>query len=185
MGCILVVLWWVVFWLCFDGLYCCSVLMSCILLVFWRVVFWLCFDRLFIGCILMGCILLVFWWAIFCLCFDVCILVSVLKGCILVVFCWVVFWFVILWVVYWLSFDRLYFACVFTGCIFVGVVKKKKRNAYSTNNTMKWCAVSCFLYSHIVVLYSLGPGTVFIRQNLTSVDVRFWRIKTVPALLGF
>ena len=29
---------------------------------------------------------------------------------------------------------------------------------------------------------SLRPGTVFIRQNLTSVDVRSWRIKTVPAL---
>ena len=26
--------------------------------------------------------------------------------------------------------------------------------------------------------------TVFIRQNLTSVDVRLWRIKTVPALRG-
>ena len=29
---------------------------------------------------------------------------------------------------------------------------------------------------------SFSAGTVFIRQNLTSVDVRFWRIKTVPAL---
>ena len=27
-----------------------------------------------------------------------------------------------------------------------------------------------------------SAGTVFIRQNLTSVDARFWRIKTVPAL---
>ena len=27
-----------------------------------------------------------------------------------------------------------------------------------------------------------SPGTVFRRQNLTSTDVRFWRIKTIPAL---
>ena len=33
--------------------------------------------------------------------------------------------------------------------------------------------------------YPLNPfsaGTVIRRQNLTSVDVRFWRLKTVPAL---
>ena len=33
--------------------------------------------------------------------------------------------------------------------------------------------------------FSIDPfsaGTVFTRQNLTSVDVRFWRIKMVPAL---
>ena len=29
---------------------------------------------------------------------------------------------------------------------------------------------------------SFSAGTVFISQNLTSVDVRFWRIKTIPAL---
>ena len=29
-----------------------------------------------------------------------------------------------------------------------------------------------------------SAGTVFIRQNLTSADVRFWRIMTVPALKG-
>ena len=28
----------------------------------------------------------------------------------------------------------------------------------------------------------VSAGIVFIRQNLTSVDVRFWRIKTIPAL---
>ena len=31
---------------------------------------------------------------------------------------------------------------------------------------------------------SFSAGIVFIRQNLTSTDVRFWRIKTVPALKG-
>ena len=30
--------------------------------------------------------------------------------------------------------------------------------------------------------YFFRAGIVFIRQNLTSTDVRFWRIKTVPAL---
>ena len=29
-----------------------------------------------------------------------------------------------------------------------------------------------------------SAGTVFIRQNLTSTDVRLWRIKTVPAMKG-
>ena len=39
------------------------------------------------------------------------------------------------------------------------------------------------------VMTQVGPqfnpfsaGTVFIRQNMTSVDVRFWRVKTVPTL---
>ena len=31
-------------------------------------------------------------------------------------------------------------------------------------------------------VYTFSSGTVFIRQNLTSADVRFWRIKTIPAL---
>ena len=31
---------------------------------------------------------------------------------------------------------------------------------------------------------SFGARTVFIRQNLTSTDVKFWRIKTTPALKG-
>ena len=30
-----------------------------------------------------------------------------------------------------------------------------------------------------------SEGTVFIRQNLTSVEVRFWSINTVPALEEF
>ena len=34
------------------------------------------------------------------------------------------------------------------------------------------------------MLYSFSAGPVFIRQNLPSTDVRFWRIKTVPALNG-
>ena len=32
------------------------------------------------------------------------------------------------------------------------------------------------------MFHSFSAGTVFIRQDLTSSDVRFWRIKTVPAL---
>ena len=31
---------------------------------------------------------------------------------------------------------------------------------------------------------SFSAGTFFRRQNLTSLDVRFWRLKTVPALKG-
>ena len=31
-------------------------------------------------------------------------------------------------------------------------------------------------------LNPFSAGTVFIRQNLTSVDVRFWRINTIPTL---
>ena len=44
--------------------------------------------------------------------------------------------------------------------------------------TMLW------VYGHYKYFNSFSAGTVFIRQNLTSVDVRFWRIKTVPALKG-
>ena len=37
-------------------------------------------------------------------------------------------------------------------------------------------------YSHYKYFNSSSVGTVFWRQNLTSIDVRFWRLKTVPAL---
>ena len=39
-------------------------------------------------------------------------------------------------------------------------------------------------YSHYTHLNYFSAGTVFIRQNLTFSDVRFWHIKTVPALKG-
>ena len=39
-------------------------------------------------------------------------------------------------------------------------------------------------YGHYKYFISFSAGTVFIRQNLTSTDVRFWCIKTVPALKG-
>ena len=32
------------------------------------------------------------------------------------------------------------------------------------------------------IFYSFSAGTDFRRQNLTSIDVRFWRLKSVPAL---
>ena len=42
-----------------------------------------------------------------------------------------------------------------------------------------------WVYGHYRYYFnSFSAGTVFIRQNLTSTDVRFWRIKTVPALKG-
>ena len=41
-----------------------------------------------------------------------------------------------------------------------------------------------WFYDQYKCLNSFSAGTVFIRQNLTSTDVRFWRIKRVPALKG-
>ena len=41
-----------------------------------------------------------------------------------------------------------------------------------------------WVYRHYKYFISFGAGNVFICQNLTSTDVRFWRIKTVPALKG-
>ena len=58
---------------------------------------------------------------------------------------------------------------------------------------IKHILVNSFLYIliHMLLVYgyykhfnSFSAGTVFMRRNLTSVDVRFWRIKTVPALKG-
>ena len=45
------------------------------------------------------------------------------------------------------------------------------------------CIRMLWVYGHSLILPA--RGTVFIRQNLTSTDVRFWRIKTVPALKGW
>ena len=39
-----------------------------------------------------------------------------------------------------------------------------------------------WVYGHYKCFNSFSAGTVFIRQNLTSTDVRFWCIKSVPAL---
>ena len=41
-----------------------------------------------------------------------------------------------------------------------------------------------WVFGYYECIYSFGAGTDFIRQNLTSTDVRFCRIKTVPALKG-
>ena len=41
-----------------------------------------------------------------------------------------------------------------------------------------------WIYGHYKYYNSFSVGTVFIRQNLTSTDVRLWRIKTVPAVKG-
>ena len=41
-----------------------------------------------------------------------------------------------------------------------------------------------WVYGHKKYLNSFSAGTVFRRQNLTSKDVRFWRIKTVSTLKG-
>ena len=41
-----------------------------------------------------------------------------------------------------------------------------------------------WVYDHWKYFDFFSAGIVFIRQNLTSIDVRFWRIKTVPVLKG-
>ena len=41
-----------------------------------------------------------------------------------------------------------------------------------------------WIFGHYKYFYSHSVGIHFRRQNLISTDVRFWRIKTVPALQG-
>ena len=41
-----------------------------------------------------------------------------------------------------------------------------------------------FIWIPIKYFNYFSAGTVIARQNLTSVDVRFWRVKTVPAMKG-
>ena len=40
-----------------------------------------------------------------------------------------------------------------------------------------------WVYDHQKYLYSYSAGIDFSRQNLTSVDVRFWRLKSIPRQL--
>ena len=40
------------------------------------------------------------------------------------------------------------------------------------------------VYGHYKYFYSYSAGIDFRRQNLTSVDVRFSRLKSIPALKG-
>ena len=37
----------------------------------------------------------------------------------------------------------------------------------------------------IIKIHFFSAGTVSMRQNVTTVDVRFWRIKTIPVLEEF
>ena len=39
-----------------------------------------------------------------------------------------------------------------------------------------------WVYSHYKYVCSYSAGIDFSRQNLTSTDVRFWRLKSIPAL---
>ena len=39
-----------------------------------------------------------------------------------------------------------------------------------------------WVYDHYKYLYYYSAGIDFGRQNLTSGDVRFWRLKSIPAL---
>ena len=49
---------------------------------------------------------------------------------------------------------------------------------HAHTNTMRWILPCPYMWT----LNPFSAGLVFIRQNLTSVDVRFWRIETIPAL---
>ena len=40
-----------------------------------------------------------------------------------------------------------------------------------------------WVYGHYTYIYSSSAGIDFRRQNLTSTDVRFWRLKSIPALI--
>ena len=40
------------------------------------------------------------------------------------------------------------------------------------------------MYGHYKYFHSYCVRTDFKRQNLTSTDVRFWRLKSIPALEG-
>ena len=44
--------------------------------------------------------------------------------------------------------------------------------------------IMLYVNCHFKYFHFFSAETVFIRQNLTSTDVRFWHIKTVPALKG-
>ena len=44
-----------------------------------------------------------------------------------------------------------------------------------------WIPMLC-VYGHYKYVYSNSAGIAFRRQNLTSEDVRFWRLKSIPAL---
>ena len=52
------------------------------------------------------------------------------------------------------------------------------------HNSLSGCACWTMRAAHFLVLSFIyySSGTVFLRQNLTSIDVRFWRIETVPAM---
>ena len=40
------------------------------------------------------------------------------------------------------------------------------------------------VYDHYYYFYFYSVGIDFSRQNMTSVDVRFWRLKSIPTLWG-
>ena len=44
--------------------------------------------------------------------------------------------------------------------------------------------IRLWVYGHFKYFPCFSAVTFFRRQNLTSIDVRFWRLKTVPALKG-
>ena len=54
-------------------------------------------------------------------------------------------------------------------------------NVLFSSSRFIWIS-TLWVYGHYNLFNSFSIGTVFRRQNLTSIDVRFWRLKTFPAL---
>ena len=57
-------------------------------------------------------------------------------------------------------------------------------NAFVTCKLGFICILILWVYGNYTYFNPFSAGTVFIRQNLTSTDVRFWCIKTVSVLKG-
>ena len=54
-------------------------------------------------------------------------------------------------------------------------------NVLASSSRFIWMPL-LWVYGHYQYLIFFNARTVFKRQNLTSTDVRFWRVKAVPAL---
>ena len=80
-----------------------------------------------------------------------------------------------------LTLTTLNYFCINRGAQMCFFQLKIIRNGLVTSFRFIWIPMLS-VYSHSKYFFS--AGTVFVRQNLTSLDVRFWRIKTVPALKG-
>ena len=56
------------------------------------------------------------------------------------------------------------------------------RRCSSRDKCLAMVSQQCTMWSHCPTLKAYNAGIDFSRQNLASVDVRFWRLKSIPAL---